>query len=67
MNPRNKVLTDEQVKHLRVLVWDAGLTYREAIKAMNIPRLNGNVMRAIRGLAYKSAGGPTGGEHGRKR
>lgn len=60
-------LTDEQVVKIRHLVWDEGYTYRAAAEAVGITEICWTSLTAVvRGLAYKTLGGPTGGAAGRK-
>lgn len=60
-------LTADIVKRLRELVWDEGYGYREAAVQLDVdPDLSWtSLWAAVRGLTWKTAGGPTGGRDGR--
>ena len=59
-------LNKEIVRTLRHLVWVEGYGYREAALAVGAEDLAWtSIWAAIRGLSWKTAGGPTGGAEGR--
>ena len=59
-------LTPEQVLALRRLVWEEGMSYLSAAEKVGANVCWSNLWNAIRGLSWKTVGGPTGGAEGRK-
>jgi hypothetical protein len=60
-------LTSEKVLELRRLVWEEGMSYLSAAEKVGVSNIHwSNLWKAIRGLSWKTVGGPTGGIEGRK-
>jgi hypothetical protein len=60
-------MTPEIVRKLRSLVWEKNMQYRHAAQILGIDDSIhwSTLWNAVRGLSWKTAGGPTGGTEGR--
>lgn len=58
-------MTPEIVRKLRSLVWEDGMPYRRAAQSLGLDIHWTTIWNAVRGLSWKTVGGPTGGVEGR--